>query len=61
MQEYLRYEKHERSDFENARNGYKSKNIRSHYGEFNDKVPKDRYSSFNPRIVSKRETKIFLK
>lgn len=58
MNEHLGYERSERSNRENARNGYKRKRVRSSYGEFDLPVPQDRESSFNPRIVAKREKDI---
>lgn len=58
MQEHLGYEKHERSDKENARNGTKSKRVRSNYGEFEIDVPQDRQSTFEPKVVAKRQKDI---
>ena len=39
MSHHLGYEKSERSDSDNARNGHKSKGVKSIYGNFNMKVP----------------------
>ena len=39
-------------------NGYKSKKVRSQYGEFDVEVPQDRDSSFEPKIVPKRNKDI---
>ena len=58
MNEHLGYEKSQRSDSDNARNGYKSKRVRSSYGEFDIDVPQDRHSTFEPRIVGKRQKDI---
>ena len=58
MDEHLGYSKSERSDSENARNGYKTKNINSSYGSFQIEVPQDRKSSFQPQIVKKRHKDI---
>lgn len=58
MDHHLGYEPYERSDNSNARNGRKSKNIRSSYGEFTINVPQDRESSFEPEIVKKRQKDI---
>lgn len=58
MDEHLGYEKNERTSSSNARNGYKSKKVRSQYGEFDVDVPQDRDSSFEPRIVPKRSKDI---
>ena len=58
MDEHLRYEKNERTNLSNARNDYKSKKIRSQYGEFDVDVPQERDSSFEPKIVPKRNKDI---
>lgn len=58
MDEHLGYEKYERSDEPNYRNGTKSKHVRSKYGEFDIDVPQDRQSSFEPKIVHKRQKDI---
>lgn len=61
MEEHLGYEKYARSDDlydDNYRNGTKKKNIRTTYGEFDIEVPQDRNSSFEPRIVKKRQKDI---
>ncbi len=56
--EHLGYEKNERTNSSNAINGYKSKKIRIQYGEFDVDVPQDRDSSFEPKIVPKRNKDI---
>jgi len=58
MDHHLGYEPYERSDNSNSRNGRKSKNVRSKYGEFNIDVPQDRDSTFEPEIVKKRQKDI---
>lgn len=58
MDHHLGYEKSERSSNSNARNGTKSKGIRSSYGAFNIDVPQDRESNFEPKIVKKRQKDI---
>lgn len=58
MDDHLGYEPYERSDSANARNGKKSKTIRSKYGETSIDVPQDRESSFEPKIVKKRQKDI---
>jgi len=49
---------YERSDSNNARNGTKKKTVHSTYGEFEIDVPQDRNSTFEPKIVSKRQKDI---
>ena len=58
MTDHLGYEEYERTDNENARNGTKSKSVRSKYGELEIEVPQDRKSSFEPKVVSKRKKDI---
>ena len=58
MDEHLGYSKSERSDSENARNGYKTKSLNSRYGSFQIDVPQDRQSSFQPQVVKKRQKDI---
>lgn len=58
MDEHLGYESYERSDNDNYRNGTKTKKVRSNYGEFAIDVPQDRNSSFEPKVVKKRQKDI---
>lgn len=58
MSEHLGYEKSERFDSDNYRNGTKSKKVRSKYGEVEVDVPKDRNGTFEPQIVKKRQKDI---
>lgn len=58
MDDYLGYDRYERSDEPNYRNGTKPKRVRSKYGEFEVDMPQDRRSSFEPRILPKRKKDI---
>lgn len=58
MDEHLGYEKSQRSDSDDYRNGYKSKRINSRYGSMDIQVPQDRRSTFEPQIVKKRQKDI---
>lgn len=58
MDEHLGYQPYERTGSSNARNGRKSKSIRSKYGEMEIDVPQDRDSSFEPQIVRKHQKDI---
>lgn len=58
MDEPLGYEKSERSDNDDYRNGYKRKRINSSYGSMEIEVPQDRQSSFEPQVVKKRQKDI---
>ena len=58
MENHLGYEKSERSDNDDYRNGYKSKRINSSYGSMDIQVPQDRKSTFEPQVVKKRQKDI---
>ena len=58
MDEQLGYEPYERTNSQNARNGYKSKTLKSKYGELPIQVPQDRESDFEPKIVPKHKVNI---
>jgi len=58
MDDHLGYAPYERTDSSNARNGRKTKAIKSKYGEIDIDVPQDRDSSFEPQIVKKRQKDI---
>lgn len=58
MDDHLGYERYERNDSSNYRNGTKSKRIRSTYGEFDIDIPQDREGTFDPQIVKKRQKDI---
>lgn len=58
MNEHLGYDKYERSEEPNYRNGTKPKSVRSKYGEFKVDVPQDRQSTFESQVVPKRKKDI---
>ena len=58
MEEHLGYENYQRHDSDNYRNGTKSKTVRSNFGEFEIDVPQDRNSTFEPKVVQKRQKDI---
>lgn len=58
MDEHLGYQKSQRSDSDDYRNGYKSKRINSSYGTMDIQVPQDRKSTFEPQVVRKRQKDI---
>jgi transposase-like protein len=58
MDDHLGYEKCERSNSDDARNGYKSKRITTSYGGMEIEVPQDRKSIFEPKVVKKRQKDI---
>ena len=58
MDDHLGYEKSERSDNDDYRNGYKRKRVNSSYGAMEIEVPQDRKSTFEPQVVKKRQKDI---
>jgi len=58
MDEHLGYEKSQRSDSDDYRNGYKTKQVNSSYGSMEVQVPQDRQSTFTPQVVKKRQKDI---
>ena len=58
MDSHLGYQKSERSDRDDYRNGYKSKQVNSSYGSMEIEVPQDRKSTFQPQVVKKRQKDI---
>lgn len=58
MDDHLGYQKSERSDSDDYRNGYKSKRVNSSYGSMDIDVPQDRKSTFEPQIGKKRQKDI---
>lgn len=58
MDKHLGYEKSERSNSDDSRNGYKKKRVNSSYGSIEIDVPQDRKSTFAPQVVRKRQKDI---
>lgn len=54
----LGYEKSERSDSDDYRNGCKRKTVNSGYGSMRIEVPQDRKSTFETKIIKKRQKDI---
>ena len=54
LNDHLGYDKNQKSENPNTRNGYSEKKVRTSMGESNIQVPRDRDASFNPMIVPKR-------
>lgn len=57
MDDHLGYEKHEKSNTSNSRNGYSSKTVRTEDGPLELNTPRDRESSFEPKLVKKHQTR----
>ena len=58
MDEHLGYQKSQRSDSDDYRNGYKTKQVNSSYGSMEIQMPQDRKSTFEPQVVKKRQKDI---
>ena len=58
MDDHLGYEKSQRSDSDDYRNGYKTKRVNSSYGTMEIEVPQDRRSSFEPKVVQNSQKDI---
>lgn len=58
LDHYLGYEKSERSDSDDSRNGCKQKRVNSRYGSIEIGVSQDQKSTFKPQIVKKRQKDI---
>lgn len=54
MDAHLSYSKHQKSCNTNSRNGYQEKRLKTSNGEIFINVPRDRDSSFTPKLVPKR-------
>ena len=58
MDDHLGYQKSQRYDSDDYRNGYKTKRVNSSFGSLDIQVPQDRKSSFEPQVVKKRQKDI---
>jgi putative transposase len=58
LDSHLGYERHDRSESTNSRNGHGRKKIRTTEGEMHISVPRDREASFNPMLVPKRKSMV---
>ena len=56
LDDHLGYEKHQKSDNSNYRNGTNKKTLKSKYSDVDVTIPRDRDGSFEPQLVKKRET-----
>ena len=60
MDDHLGYEKHDAAGRNggNSRNGYRAKTVITEAGPVELSVPRDRDSSFEPKIVAKRQRRL---
>lgn len=56
MTQQLGYEKYERNEGDNARNGKSSKTLKTSLGNVDIDVPRDRKSEFDPKVIKKHQT-----
>ena len=59
LSEHLGYQKHDPAGYKsgNSRNGATSKKLKVDFGEIEIETPRDRNGTFEPRIVSKHQTR----
>ena len=57
LDEHLGYEKHSAKPDDNSRNGYSSKKLMTDDGQVQLDVPRDRDSTFEPKLVRKHQTR----
>ncbi len=57
LDEHLGYEKHSAKPDDNSRNGYSSKTLITDDGQIQLDVPRDRESTFEPKLVRKHQTR----
>jgi len=55
LDEHLGYDKHEKSNTKNSRNGYSTKTLQTEDGQFELKTPRDRNNDFEPELVKKKQ------
>ena len=55
---HLGYERHDRSDNINSRNGHIKKAVKTKEGELHINVPRDREATFNPILIPKRKSMV---
>lgn len=58
LDSHLGYERHDRSESKNSRNGYTKKKVKTKEGEIEINIPRDRASTFNPILVPKRKSMV---
>jgi len=55
MDDHLGYKKHEKTGKENSRNGHSNKTLKTNIGNIPLEIPRDRDSSFDPKVVPKHQ------
>jgi putative transposase len=57
LDDHLGYERHEKANRDNSRNGFSSKTVRTDEGQFELDTPRDRNGSFEPQLVKKHQSR----
>lgn len=60
LDEHLGYDKHEKTNSSNSRNGYTRKRLQTKEGQFELNTPRDRDNSFEPALVKKNQRRFTL-
>lgn len=55
---HLGYEKHERNESDNRRNGHSKKKVRSEFGEIEVSIPRDRNGEYEPKLIAKNSRSV---
>ena len=58
MDAHLGYDKYQKSENPNSRNGHNTKKIKTDHGTHEIKVPRDRDSSYSPMLIRKRQSMV---
>ena len=55
LDEHLGFNKHEKTEADNSRNGYTRKTLQTEEGQFDIDTPRDRNGDFEPQLVKKHQ------
>jgi putative transposase len=58
MTHHLGFDKYQRTEKDNSRNGYSSKNIATPIGEIDVSIPRDRNGEFEPQLIPKGQRRL---
>ena len=58
LDEQLGYDRYEKSESENRRNGHTKKKLKSEFGEIEIAIPRDRNGEFEPKLIPKHSRSI---
>ena len=60
LDDHLGYDKHEKTNVSNSRNGFTRKTLQTKDGQFELNTPRDRDGSFEPELVKKNQRRFTL-